>query len=517
MSGETFFEKFDQLTEAPDAVSKLRELILELAVRGQLFAKTPLKDWALIRVGEITAAGLSSVNPAEAPNQLFELWSVPAFATGEPEVLTGAQIGSTKRQLPDRSILLGKINPHLNRVWKVKRRTEHALIASPEWITITPDNSWDPDYLARLLSSPSFNRKLCSTAQGMGSLTRASTKKVAEIEIRRPPLVEQKRIVAKVDELMTLCDRLEAQQQERQTRRATLSRASLERFANAPTPSSLDFLFHDSYPIEPADLRRSILTLAVRGKLTLQDSNDEPAEELLEIIAGQRANLLGSNALRHTKLCRQFTSDEVPYDVPSNWAWTMLGEITDIGTGGTPSRTEASYWIDGTVPWITSGSTSHSPITEGDEYVTPAAVKAHRLRVYPAGTLLIALYGQGKTRGQVATLEIAATINQACAAICPLAGIPSMQNYLKLLLEKQYDEMRALSAGGAQPNLNIQKIKELFVPLPPLAEQRRIVVRVGQLMALIDKLEADIDEAQAKSALLLEALILEATRERAAT
>lgn len=93
-----------------------------------------------------------------------------------------------------------------------------------------------------------------------------------------PPLAEQKRIVAKVDELMALCDRLEAQQQERETRHAALARASLARFADAPTPANLSYLSHSSFSIPPSDLRKSILTLAVQGKLVPQDPSDEPAE-----------------------------------------------------------------------------------------------------------------------------------------------------------------------------------------------------------------------------------------------
>ena len=92
-----------------------------------------------------------------------------------------------------------------------------------------------------------------------------------------PPLAEQKRIVAKVDELMALCDRLEAQQQEREAQASQLARASLSRFAEAPTPANLPFLFHSSFSIPPSDLRKSILTLAVQGKLVPQDPNDEPA------------------------------------------------------------------------------------------------------------------------------------------------------------------------------------------------------------------------------------------------
>ena len=102
--------------------------------------------------------------------------------------------------------------------------------------------------------------------------------KMEKLEVMVPPLAEQKRIVAKVDELMALCDRLEAQQQERETRHAALARASLARFADAPTPANLNFLFHSSFSIQPSDLRKSILTLAVQGKLVPQDPNDEPAE-----------------------------------------------------------------------------------------------------------------------------------------------------------------------------------------------------------------------------------------------
>ena len=118
-----------------------------------------------------------------------------------------------------------------------------------------------------------------------------------------PPLAEQKRIVAKVDELMALCDRLEAQQQERETRHAALARASLARFADAPTPANLNFLFHKSYAIPPADLRKSILTLAVQGKLVPQDPNDEPMREtLIDRAMKKRQQTIQSKNLRRKAL-----------------------------------------------------------------------------------------------------------------------------------------------------------------------------------------------------------------------
>ena len=185
----------------------------------------------------------------------------------------------------------------------------------------------------------------------------------------------------------------------------------------------------------------------------------------------------------------------------------MLGDITDVGTGSTPSRTQPSYWQGGSIPWITSGSTSQAFISEPDECVTEQAVKAHRLRLYKPGTLLVALYGQGKTRGQVAELGIASTINQACAAICPLAGFEDMQAYLKLLLLKNYDEVRSLSAGGPQPNINVQKVKELFVPLPPRGEQRRIVAKADELLALCEMYEHQLTTNESNTQKLLDALL----------
>jgi type I restriction enzyme S subunit len=366
------------------------------------------------------------------------------------------------------------------------------------------------DYLAINLRINAANGVLKNYFTG-ATIRHFTGRSLSEYSIPLPPLAEQKRIVAKVDELMALCDRLEAQLQERDTRQAALARAALARFADAPIPANLEILFHDSFTTTPADLRKTILTLAVQGHLVPQDPNDEPGETLLARIEKQKRRLHESDALRATKPCRKFTPEEVPHAIPDSWVWTMLGEVTDIGTGSTPSRTQPAYWSDGSIPWVTSGSTSNRVISSGDEFVTPAAVKAHRLRLYPAGTLLVALYGQGKTRGQVAVLEISATINQACAAICPIDGLPSIQSYLRLLLEKQYDEVRMLAAGGAQPNLNVQKIKELLVPLPPLAEQRRIVAKVDQLMALVDQWESQLAATRTTADHLLSALVSELT------
>jgi type I restriction enzyme S subunit len=354
-------------------------------------------------------------------------------------------------------------------------------------------------------------------AMGRGiAFPSVSRQQIEELPVPLPPLAEQHRIVAKVDELMALCDRLEAAQAERERRRDQMAAASLHRLNNGADSDAFreHARFHLRHlprlatrPEHIQQLRQTILNLAVSGKLVSQDLDDESAYELLMRIEKRKAHLLREARIKKTKACRKFDRNVVPHSVPMSWTWTMLGEITDVGTGSTPSRTQPSFWERGTIPWITSGSTSQLLITAGDEFVTEKAVNAHRLRLYQPGTLLVALYGQGKTRGQVATLGIESTINQACAAVCPLQGFEHMHMYLKLLLKKNYDEVRSLSAGGAQPNLNVQKIKEVLVPLPPLAEQHRIVAKVEELMALCNGLEAQLTTAQTESCRLLEAVL----------
>jgi type I restriction enzyme S subunit len=537
MKLETFFEKFELFAEAPNAVAKMRELILTLAVQGKLLPQDPNDEPAEVLLEKVrkarrtlanngdvkTKVQLAPIGPGQEPYSIPETWVwVPLNELTE---LVYGKLLPTTKLIPEGFQVFGA-NGIIGRFSNYLYEDEMLLISCRGAYSGTPNISPPKCYVTNnSIVCEFFDSKACDIQFFHAVISISPREKIVtgsaqpqvtvanaiKLPVPLPPLAEQKRIVAKVDELMALCDQLDAQQKERAEKKAALSRASLSRFAEAPTTDSLNFLFHKSFDIAPAELRKSILTIAVRGKLVPQDPMDEPAEELLEKIAKQRAKLLGSDSLRKTKPCRQFTSDEAPNEIPESWAWTMLGEVTDIGTGSTPSRTEASFWIGGTIPWITSGSTSRTPIVEGDELVTPAAVMANRLRVYPPGTLLVALYGQGKTRGQVAALEIAATINQACAAVCPLDGIPPMQGYLKLLLEKQYDQMRSLSAGGAQPNLNVQKIKEVFVPLPPLAEQRRIVAKVQQLMALVDELESQLATSRASSTNLLSAIVSELT------
>ena len=153
------------------------------------------------------------------------------------------------------------------------------------------------------------------------------------------------------------------------------------------------------------------------------------------------------------------------------WASGPLGAIFDTTSGGTPNRSEASYW-DGDIPWITTSLVNFEVITSADEYISQAGLKKSSAKLLPKGTVLIAMYGQGKTRGQVALLGVEATTNQACAAVLPKAGINPY--YVFSNLAGRYDEFRKLSNSGGQENLSQALIREFpfSYPVDDLEQQR---------------------------------------------
>ncbi len=265
---------------------------------------------------------------------------------------------------------------------------------------------------------------------------------------------------------------------------------------------NFDLLY--SIPENISKLRQAILQLAVQGKLVPQDPNDEPASVLLEKIKAKKEQLVEGKKVRKNKPLPLIDVYEVPDEIPKSWKWVCLDDISDIGTGSTPLTSNLEYYENGNVPWITSAATSEDFIIAADSYITASAVADYRLRVYPPGTLIVALYGQGKTRGQISQLKIAVSVNQACAAITFIEATKEVGNYVRKVFEKKYDELRALAAGGAQPNLNVRKIKETLIPLPPLEEQKRIVAKVDQLMALCDELEAKLIQSQTNSEKLID-------------
>lgn len=180
-------------------------------------------------------------------------------------------------------------------------------------------------------------------------------------------------------------------------------------------------------------------------------------------------------------------ADDLSAKAPRKTA--KISDIANVGTGSTPLRSNSSFYASTGTPWVTSAATGAPFVVGADQFVTGAAITAHRLKVYPRGTLLVAMYGEGKTRGQVSELSIDAAINQACAAIS-VDEVLANRQFVKLALTANYLVMRELAEGGNQPNLNLSKIKDFEIPLPSLDEQARIVGRVDMLLSFAERIEA---------------------------
>lgn len=174
-------------------------------------------------------------------------------------------------------------------------------------------------------------------------------------------------------------------------------------------------------------------------------------------------------------------ADEVPFEIPESWEWVRLGSIGDWGAGATPSRSIPEYYA-GNIPWLKTGDLNDDYVVSIPESISNLALEKTSVRLNPAGSVLIAMYGA--TIGKVGILTFPATTNQACCACLP---IEIFNEYLFYFLMSQKIAFVKQGEGGAQPNISKEKIVSTFMPLPPLEEQYRIVKRIKRLLPYIEK------------------------------
>jgi type I restriction enzyme S subunit len=375
-------------------------------------------------------------------------------------------------------------------------------------------------YLYLCVNSTIFKSYLVEEAQGTANQASITQVSIKNYLICIPPLAEQHRIVAKVDELMALCDQLEQQTEQSLAAHQTLVEVLLAALTKSdsavPVEESFqtswqriaehfDLLFTTELSIEK--LKQTILQLAVMGKLVPQNPSDEPASVLLEKIAEEKAQLIADKKIKKQKALPAITDEEKPFELPSSWGYERIGTFGIVGTGSTPSRSNPDYWHPAEFNWVSSGETAEFFLSTTKEKVSALAIKETNVSLYPAGTLIVAMYGQGKTRGQITELLSEAGTNQACAAIRLVNETKQHKDYVKLYFRKAYAELRSHAAGGAQPNLNVGKISNTVLALPPLAEQHRIVAKVDELMALCEQLKARLSDAQTTQFHLADAVV----------
>ena len=180
--------------------------------------------------------------------------------------------------------------------------------------------------------------------------------------------------------------------------------------------------------------------------------------------------------------------------IPYHWKCGKIKYFASISAGGTPDRTVKDYWNNGTIPWIKTGELLNDDIVSVEECITPLALRKSAAKLFPEGTVLVAMYGQGKTRGMAGMLTWPATTNQACACICPKNSL-LLGKFLLRLMESSYAFNREKAAGTGQPNLNQDIIANLLIPIPPLDEQMKIINHLDVSLKHIQHMKGTIDGA----------------------
>lgn len=255
----------------------------------------------------------------------------------------------------------------------------------------------------------------------------------------------------------------------------------------------------DRYPIPLAPLaEQRRIVAALEEHLSDLDAAVAGLKRAKANISRYRVAVL-SSAVRGA-----LVADVTPFEA---WVVHTIGELAHVGTGATPLRANRSYYESGAIPWVTSGALNSPVVDRTTEFVTERALSETNLTLYPPGTLLVAMYGEGKTRGRCAELAISATTNQAVAAIRIREEWDDAQPYIKLFLTSAYEDLRRSASGGVQPNLNLGIIRAIPVPMPDAEGRRAIVAEVERRLTVVDRTAAEIDVQLARAKRLRQSIL----------
>lgn len=566
MNPELLLKQFDRISDTPDAIARLRKFVLDLAVRGKLVEQSPKDEPAstlikqvLAKKAEITKEGsvrkekpLPPLAEKECPFSIPPTWSWTQLAEVgfiNPRNTADGRIPTSFIPMPLISAEYGIANTHQVRPWgEIKSGFTHFAEGDVGLAKITPcfENGKSTifrgltggigagttelhvvrpvivsaDYVLIFLKCPHFIESGVIKMTGTAGQKRVPTEYFAYSPFPLPPLAEQRRIVAKVNELMALCDRLEAAQHQLATQRDRLAAASHYQLNHSGNAAALRrhtnfFIGHlrnlTSRPDQIKALRRTILNLAVSGHLVPQNASDEPASDLLRRIGAEKAQLAEEGSLKKDKALWEGLPTKPPYELPDNWMWTHLQDVFEISRGGSPRPAGDPRYFGGPIPWITVGEITK----DGQKYLTETESGlteegAARSRFINPGDLL--LTNSGATLGVPKVSRIKACMNDGVAVLRMFHTVP-LNDFAYLYLHSQTGAFRKVNQGMGQPNLNTPIIAGWFFPVPPLAEQHRIVAKVEELMALCDQLESHLTTAQNETGRLLESVLHDALNE----
>jgi type I restriction enzyme S subunit len=505
-------------------VAKLRTLVLELAIQGRLFPAMKTKP---VRLGGVIDLISGQHLLAHEHNNRQE---------GIP-YLTGPSDFGPKQPVPTRWTQTPKviaepgdilITVKGSGVGKTNRLAAERTAIGRQLMAVRVTNA-DAEFVHLVLLRAESHFQSAMTGIAIPGIGR---KDILNLAVALPPLAEQRRIVAKVEELLALCDELEAAQTATREHRSNLVRSALDhltsstrssrreeaqiktgkipaRFAIQTEPD--DFQKHAAFVLQHSglvldsvsDLREAILSLAVQGRLLPQNAKDEPATEILNQCQ-RAAKKLGIKSAEQTP---PIAVDELPFELPSGWAWARVRHLGYLLGGGTPSKARPEFW-EGTLPWVSPKDMKVAYLHDAQDHISRKALDESAVKLIPPGSILFVVRGMILIHSFPAAInKVEVTINQDMKALQPF--IPDNAEFLLLACrgfkQQMLDNVERSTHGTCK--LVTERVTEFVIGLPPLAEQQRIVAKVDELMRWCDALEARLTAAQTAATQLLDATL----------
>lgn len=569
MNAELLLQHFDRLSEAPDAVPRLRRFILDLAVRGKLVEQDPDDEpvrellkrveearEAVVRSGQRTPKSYAVISLDEQPYLIPNTWTwvrlgnygvvvgggtppstdAACFAEAGEGIpwLTPADLGKSKklfighgtRDLTEQGLKCSsaQLMPAGAVLFTSRAPIGYTAIAAIPVATnqgfksIVPFLLESSRYIA--LYFKAFAHWIDEQASGT-TFKEVSGKIVGNLPFPLPSLAEQHRIVAKVDELMAICDELEAAQAKRESRRDRLVAATLHGLNNGDNGTekaqalsfaeSARFYFNHmpkltTKPEHIKQLRQTILNLAVRGKLVEQDPNDEPAPILLSRVREKKSKLIDQGIIRWQPLYGRVMLEDRTYEIPCSWEWVRLGDVVADITSG--SRGWADYYSDSGAAFIRSQNvkSGYLDLTSLAHVSLPLSVEGKRTAV-GRGDVLVVITGDVGNAGVIEGEIGEAYVSQHVGLISALETSLSEWLLISILAPVAGRGEITNSVYGGRPGLNLSTLRMLKLPLPPQAEQHRIVSKVNEMFLICDYWEEQLLRKRAACYTTLERLL----------
>ncbi len=563
MNPTLFFKNFELLADAPNGVQKLRELILQLAVMGKLVPQDPNDEPAAVLLEKIKAEKNKLVKGNNGRNQKTEainneIFDIPSnwiwtklgnlgiTQTGttpsksEPKFFGNyipfikpadlsesgvrydnemlSELGlNSGRLIPKSSVLMVCIGGSIGKTGLVDRDVS----CNQQINAISPFSSVDYKFTTFVLKSRYFQDKVMEKAS-IGTLPIINKSKWEQIFVPLPPLAEQKRIVSKVEELMTLCDKLEARRQKKQEIQSKLNNAALEKMLSTENQEefeqnwqriceNFDLLYDNPENVEK--LKQAILQLAVQGKLVPQTPGDEPASVLIEKISNEKRNLSKVGKIKGTKSVSLETTDNIPI-LPEKWELVNLDSIIlFMDAGWSPAC--KNHPTEDELTWGVLKTTSVQPLmflwTEHKEL--PESLTPRPEYEVRTGDILITRAGPKNRVGICCLVKDTRSRLMISDKIIRFHLLDEFvfPEFVALCLNtgfsQSYVESQKSGMAESQMNISQNKLRMTPIPIPPLEEQKRIVEKVGQLMGLCDELESKLRREREDSGKLMETVV----------